>query len=122
MGGGAPAIGKSMNGSRWIYKLKHAADASVEKFKACFVVKGFSQKEGIDYDETFAQVARYTSIRVVISIAAEMAWKIHQIDVKMTFLNVIIEEEVYIEQLEGFEVHGMDSHVCRLRRAYYGLK
>jgi hypothetical protein len=98
--------GKSVIGSRWIYKIKHAADGSVEKFKARFVAKGFSQKEGIDYDETFAPVARYTSIRAVISIAAEMGWKIHQMDVKTTFLNGIIEEEVYIEQPEGFEVQG----------------
>ena len=61
--------------SRWLYKLKHAADASVEKYKAKFVVWGFSQVEGTDYDETFASVARYTSIRSLISIAAEMGWK-----------------------------------------------
>jgi hypothetical protein len=114
--------GKSMIGSRWIYKIKHAANTSVEKFKARFVAKGFSLKEGIDYDETFPPVARYTSIRAVISIAAEMGWKIHQMDVKTTFLNGIIEEEVYIEQPKGFEVHGRDFHVCRLRRALYGLK
>jgi hypothetical protein len=114
--------GKSVIGSKWIYKIKHVADGSVEKFKARFVAKGFSQKEGIDYDETFAPVARYTSIRAVISIAAEMGWKIHQMDVKTTFLNGIIEEEVYIEQPEGFEVQGRDSHVCRLKRALYGLK
>jgi hypothetical protein len=114
--------GKSVIGSKWIYKIKHVADGSVEKFKARFVAKGFSQKEGVDYDETFAPVARYTSIRAVISIAAEMGWKIHQMDVKTTFLNGIIEEEVYIEQPEGFEVQGRDSHVCRLKRALYGLK
>jgi hypothetical protein len=74
--------GKSVIGSRWIYKIKHATDGSEEKFKACFVAKGFSQKEGIDYDETFAPVWRYTLIRVVISIAIEMGWKIHQTDVK----------------------------------------
>jgi len=61
------------------------------------VAKGFSQKEGIDYDETFAPVVRYTSIRAVILIATEMGWKIHQMDVKTTFLNDIIGEEVYIE-------------------------
>ena len=69
--------GKSMIGSKWIYKIKHTADGNVEKFKARFVAKGFSQKEGINYDETFAAVARYTSIRAVILIATEMGWKIH---------------------------------------------
>jgi hypothetical protein len=61
-------------------------------------------------------------IRAVISIAAEMGWKIHQMDVKTAFLNGLIEEEVYIEQPQGFEVHGRDSHVGRLKKALYGLK
>jgi hypothetical protein len=78
--------GKSVVTSRWLYKLKHAVDGSIEKYKAHFVAWGFSQVEGVDYDETFALVARYTSIRVVISIAAEMGWKIHQMDVKTAFL------------------------------------
>ena len=69
--------GKSVVTSCWLYKLKHAADVSVEKYKARFVARGFSQVEVIDYDETFAPVARYTSIRALISIAAEMGWKIH---------------------------------------------
>ena len=83
--------------SRWLYKLKHAADGSV-KYKARFVARGFSQVEGIDYDETFATVACYMSIRALISIAAEMGWKIHQMDVKTAFLNGIIQEEINIEQ------------------------
>ena len=86
------------------------------------MAKGFSQKEGLNYDETFALVARYTSIRVVISLAVEMGWHIDHNDVKMAFLNSLIEEEVYIEQPEGFEVHGRESHVCRLKRALYELK
>jgi hypothetical protein len=98
--------GKSMVGSKWIYKIKHDADGSVEKFKSRFVVKGFSQKEGVDYNETFALVARYTSIRAVISIATEMGWRIHQKDVKTAFLNGIIEEEVYIEQPKVFRYRG----------------
>ena len=69
--------GKSVVTSKWIYKIKHAADGSIEKYKARFVARGFSQVEGVDYDETFAPVARYSSIRSVVSIAAEMGWKIH---------------------------------------------
>ena len=82
--------GKSVVTSQWLYKLKHAVDGSVEKYKARFVARGFSQVEGIDYDETFVSVARYTSIRGLISIAAEIGWKIHQMDVKTAFLNGII--------------------------------
>eukprot|EP00253_Pinus_taeda_P001913 PITA_01913 len=88
---------KSVVGSRWIYKVKYAANSSVEKYKARFVAKGYAHKEGIDYKETFAPVARYISIRTVISLAAQMEWEIHQMDVKTTFLNGVIEEEVYIE-------------------------
>lgn len=114
--------GKFVVTSRWLYKVKHAADGSIEKFKARFVARGFSQVEGVDYEETFAPVARYTSIRSIISIATEMGWKIHQMDVKTAFLNGFIQEEVYIEQPQGFEVHGKESHVCRLEKALYGLK
>ena len=81
------------------------ADGIVEKYKARFVARGFSQVDGIDYDETFAPVARYTSIMGLISIATEMGWKIHQMDVKTAFLNGIIQEEIYIEQPQGFEIH-----------------
>ena len=81
---------KSVVTSCWIDKLKHAANGSLEMNKARFVARGFSQVEGVDYDETFAPVARYTSIRALISIAAKMGWKIHQMDVKTAFLNEII--------------------------------
>jgi hypothetical protein len=114
--------GKSIVTSKWIYKIKHAVDDSVEKFKARFVARGFSQKEGIDYDDIFAPVARYTSIRVIISLASVFNWKLHQMDVKTTFLNGEVEQEVYIEQPEGFVIHGKESHVCKLKKALYGLK
>jgi hypothetical protein len=114
--------GKSVVTSKWLYKIKHAADGSVEKFKARFVARGFSQKEGIDYDEIFAPVARYTSIRIIISLAAVFGWKLHQMDVKTAFLNGEVEQEVYIEQPEGFVIHGKESHVCKLKKALYGLK
>lgn len=70
------------------------------------MARGFSQIEGVDYDDTFPPVARYTFIWFLISIAAEMGWQIHQMDVKTTFLNEFIEEEVYVEQPQGFEVLG----------------
>jgi hypothetical protein len=78
--------------------------------------------EGIDYEEIFAPVARYTSIRTIIALAASMGWKLHQMDVKTAFLNGEIEKEVYIEQPEGFVIHEQKSHVCRLKKAIYGLK
>jgi hypothetical protein len=108
--------------SKWLFKIKHAADESIDKYKERFFARGFSQKEGIDYEETFAHVARYTSIRTIIALAAKMKWKLHQMDVKTTFLNSVIEEEVYIEQPQGFEVEDKKSHVCRLKKVLYGLK
>jgi hypothetical protein len=90
-------VGKSVVTSKWLYKTKIATDGSVEKHKARFVARGFSQIEGVDYDETFAPVARYTSIRTIIAMAAKMGWRIHQMDVKTTFFNGFIDEEVYIE-------------------------
>jgi hypothetical protein len=108
--------------SKWIYKIKHAVDSSIEKYKARFVARDFSQKEGVDYDETFSPVSRYTSIRTIFSITAVMDWILHQMGVKIAFLNGVIEEEVYIKQPQGFEVHGRESHVCRLKKSLYGLK
>ena len=112
--------GKSIVTSKWIYKINHAVDGSIEKYKARFVAHGFSQKERIDYEETFATVAIHTSIRSVLALAAVMKWKIHQMDVKISFLNGVVEEEVYVEQPLGFEKHDRESHV--LKKALYGLK
>jgi len=97
--------GKSVVTSKWIFKIKIVADGIIEKYKAQFVARGFSQVEGVDYEETFAPVARYSSIRSVILITTEMGWGIHQTDVKNAFLNGIIGHEVYLEQPEGFELH-----------------
>ena len=113
---------KSIVSSKWLYKIKHAADGSVEKYKARFVARGFSQKEAIDYDEIFAPVARYTTIHTIISLASVLDWKLHQMDVKTAFLNGEVEQEVYVEQLEGFVEHSKESHVCKLKKALYGLK
>jgi hypothetical protein len=113
---------KSMVTSKWVYKIKHAIDKSMDKYKARFIARGFIQKEGEDYDETFSPVSRYTSIREIISLVASMGWNLHQMDVKTTFLNGAIKKEVYIEQPQGFEVHSRDTHVCRLKKDLYGLK
>ena len=86
--------GKSVVSSKWIYKINHVSNGSIEKYKAMFVARGFSQKEGIDYAETFAPVSRYTSIRTIMELASMMKWSLHHMDVNKTFLNGAIEEEV----------------------------
>ena len=93
----------------------------MEKHKARFVARGFSQKEGIYYDETFAPAARYTSIRTIIAIASAMGWKLHQMDVMTAFHDGIIKEEVYIEQPKWFVFHGKEYHIFKLKKALYGL-
>jgi hypothetical protein len=82
---------------KWIYKTKHATNGNVEKIKARFLAHGFSQKDGIDYNEIFSPISRYTSIRVIISLDLVFYWKFHQMDVKTSFLNGEVEQEFYIE-------------------------
>ena len=85
------------------------------------MARGFSQKEGIDYEETFSPIAKYTSIRTIMALDSMMKWDLHQMDVNTTFLNGVIEEEVYIKQPQWFEVKDIVTHVCKLKNAMYGL-
>jgi hypothetical protein len=109
-------------GSKWVYKIKTDSDGSVERYKARLVAQGYSQKYGLDYDETFSPVVRFESVRTVVSLAAQQGLKLHQMDVTTAFLNGELEEEVYMKQPEGFEVPGKEHLVCKLRRSIYGLK
>jgi hypothetical protein len=112
---------KDVVSSKWFFKIKHSTNGSIEKYKTRFVARGFSQKEGIDYEEAFPSVAKYTLIRTIIALTAKMKWKLHQMDVKTTFLNGVIEEEVYIEKPQGFDVEDRKTHVCKLKKDLYGL-
>ena len=109
-------------GVKWVYKIKRTADGSVDRYKSRLVAKGYKQKYGVDYDEVYAPVARLDTVRLLISLAAHHKWKIYQLDVKSAFLNGVLEEEVYVEQPEGFQVQGEEDKVYRLKKALYGLK
>jgi hypothetical protein len=113
---------KSVVSSKSIYETKHVVDGSIENYKAIFVARGFSHKEGINYEETFSPVMRYTSIGTILTLATVMKWKVHHMDVKKTFLNGEIKEEVYVEKPQGFEVHDRETHVFILKKDLYGLK
>ncbi|GKE82127.1 retrovirus-related pol polyprotein from transposon TNT 1-94 [Tanacetum coccineum] len=107
---------------KWIYKVKLDEYGDVLKNKARLVAKGYRQKEGIDFEESFAPVARIEAIRIFIANAASKNMTIYQMDVKTAFLNGELKEEVYVSQPEGFVDPDHLTHVYRLKKALYGLK
>ncbi|GAU50271.1 hypothetical protein TSUD_131240 [Trifolium subterraneum] len=106
---------------KWVYKTKYNENGQVDKYKARLVVKGYSQKYGIDYNEVFAPVARWETIRTVLALAASKGWCVYQLDVKSSFLHGDLEEDIYVEQPLGYQ-QGNKSKVYKLRKALYGLK
>ena len=114
--------GKSIIGTRWVFRNKLDEDGIVTRNKARLVAKGYSQEEGIDYDETYAPVARLEAIRMFLAFAAHSNFKVYQMDVKSAFLNGDLEEEVYVEQPPGFEDKEFEDFVYFLFKALYGLK
>jgi hypothetical protein len=116
-----PSHKKSI-GVKWVYKTKLNEKGQIEKHKARLVAKGFSQQPGTDYGETFSPLARLDTVRTLLAIAAQHKWHVYQMDVKSTFLNGFLEEEVYVDQPPGFEVQEHPTKVYRLKKALYGLK
>ena len=109
-------------GCKWILKKKLKPDGTVDKYKARLVAKGFRQRENIDFFDTFSPVTRITSIRVLIALASLHGLVVHQMDVKTAFLNGELEEEIYMDQPEGFVIPGQEHKVCKLDKSLYGLK
>jgi len=114
--------GKQPVGCKWVFTIKHTHEGKVERYKARLVAKGFTQTYGIDYDETFAPVAKMNSVRTLISCAVNLDWNIYQMDVKNTFLHGDLYEEVYMHILPGFETNQTNGKVLRLHQSLYGLK
>ncbi|RDX73148.1 hypothetical protein CR513_47280, partial [Mucuna pruriens] len=114
--------GKYIVGVKWVYKTKLNPDGTMQKNKARLVAKGYSQQPRIDYNEKFAVVARLDTIRALIALTTQKGWSIYQLDVKFVFLNGVLEEEIYVDQPQGFINKGNEGKVLRLRKALYGLK
>jgi hypothetical protein len=109
-------------GCKWVFKKKLRPDGTIDKYKASLVAKGYTQKEGEDFFDTYSPIARLTTIHVLLPLAASHGLLIHQMDVKIAFLNGELEEEIYMIQPDGFIVKGQEDKVCKLMKSLYGLK
>ncbi len=109
-------------GCKWVFRTKKDASGHIVRHKAKLVAKGYSQVEGVDFNETFAPVAKFTTIRCMLAIGSAMDLEIHQMDVKTAFLNGELKEDIYMDQLQGFVQDGKEDLVCKLKKSLYGLK
>jgi len=114
--------GEKPIGCKWVFKVKHRSDGRVERFKGRLVAKGFSQRRGIDYFETYSPVVRFSSIRALIAFAVQNGMCIHQMDVVTAFLNGDLHEDIYMQQPDGYIQPGSEHLVCKLKKSLYGLK
>ncbi len=107
---------------KWVFKAKKGSNGDIKRYKARLVAKGFAQKYGIDFDETFARVVRYSSIRTLLAYAVQNDMFIHQMDVVTAFLNGNLDEDIYMYQPAGYIQPGKEKMVCNLKKWLYGLK
>ena len=114
-------VGKRELQNKWVYKLKEE-EGGKKRYKARLIVKGFAQKKGIDFDEIFSHVVKMTSIRTILSLVVVEDLHLEQLDVKTTFLHGYLEEDIYMQQPQGYEVKGKENLVCSLKKSLYGLK
>jgi hypothetical protein len=103
-------------GLKWVFKVKKDVDGNITKYKARLVAKRYAQREGVDFDEVFAPVARIETVRLLIALAAQHGWQVHRMDIKSAFLNGDLREEVYVQQPPGFVVKGSSGKVLKLKR------
>jgi hypothetical protein len=117
-----PRPNQNVVGTKWVFRNKQDEHGVVTRNKARLVAKGYSQVKGLDFDETYAPVARLESIHILLAYPTYHGFKLYQIDVKSAFLNGPIKEQVYVEQPPDFEDSEYPNHVYKLSKALYGLK
>ena len=109
-------------GNKWVFRIEYNSDGSVSRYKARLVAKGFHQIQGLDFHETFSPVIKSSTIRIFLSMAVMYHWVLRQIDINNVFFNGYLTEEVYMQQPEGFVDSSRLDYVCKLHKAFYGLK
>jgi Reverse transcriptase (RNA-dependent DNA polymerase) len=109
-------------GCKWVYKIKYHSNDTIERYKAKLVTKCYTQMYGIDYEETFAPVAKMNTVQILVSIVVNKNWTLHQMNIKNTFLQGILEEDVYISLPPGYTQENTSNLICRLNKLIYGLK
>jgi hypothetical protein len=117
-----PPSGCKPTGTKWVWKNKEGENGEVVRNKSRLVAHGYTQKEGIDYEDTFAPVACLEAIRILLAFSMDKGFKIYKMDVKSAFFNGVLEEEMFVRQPPGFESEKFPHLVYKLRNALYGLK
>jgi histone deacetylase 1/2 len=117
-----PKKGRNVIDSKWVFKIKTKSDDSIDCYKTRLVAKGYNQRYGINYEDTFSPVVKAATIRLVLSLAVSSGWSLRQQDVRNVFLHGYLEEEVFMRQPPGYENKSHPHYVCKLDKALYGLK
>ena len=107
---------------KWVFRTKHDSNGNIEWYKAKLIAKSFTQKDGVDYNETFSPVSKNDSFRIIMAMLAHYDLDLYQMDVKTVFMNGNLEKKVYMDQPEGFSVEGKENMVCKLKKSIYELK